>query len=35
MRGGFFWRIFSAILASLLITVVLFTGILAAQQQSR
>ena len=36
MRGGFFWRIFSAILASLLITVVLFTGILAtSQQQSR
>ena len=33
MRGGFFWRIFGAILASLLITVLLFTGILATSQQ--
>ena len=33
MRGGFFWRIFSAIFASLLITVLLFTGIISASQQ--
>ncbi len=33
MRGGLFWRVFGAILVSLLITVLLFTGIITASQQ--
>lgn len=33
MRGGLFWRIFSAIMAAVLITVVLFTGIMATSLQ--
>ena len=33
MRGGLFWRIFSAILAAVLITVVLFTGIMSTSLQ--
>lgn len=33
MRGGLFWRIFSAIMAAMLITVLLFTGIMATSLQ--
>lgn len=33
MRGGLFWRIFSAIMAAVLITVVLFTGMMATSLQ--
>ncbi|MBQ9952580.1 MAG: HAMP domain-containing protein [Clostridia bacterium] len=33
MRGGLFWRIFSAIMAAMLITVILFTGIMSTSLQ--
>lgn len=33
MRGGLFWRIFSAILAAMLAAVILFTGIMATSLQ--
>ena len=33
MRGGLFWRVFSAIMTAVLITVVLFTGIMATSLQ--
>lgn len=33
MRGGLFWRIFSAIMAAVLVTVILFTGIMATSLQ--
>lgn len=33
MRGGLFWRIFSAIMAAVLITVVLFTGTMSTSLQ--
>lgn len=33
MRGGLFWRIFSAIMGAVLVTVVLFTGLMATSLQ--
>lgn len=33
MRGGLFWRIFGAILSAMLVTVLLFTGIMATSLQ--
>lgn len=33
MRGGLFWRIFSAIMAAMLVAVVLFTGIMSTSLQ--